>query len=88
VHELSLDQPNTTKELLDIATRHASGEEAVGAILVLENGKRSPAAAGRHHPKPPTNALRKAPRTTRKQMTLTRSTSRLLSVTSSTRRSS
>jgi hypothetical protein len=30
VHELSHDQPKTMKELLDIATRHTSGEEAVG----------------------------------------------------------
>jgi hypothetical protein len=29
VHELGHDQPKTTKELLDITTRHASGEEAV-----------------------------------------------------------
>jgi hypothetical protein len=35
VHELSLEQPKITKELLDIATRHASGEEAVGAAFVL-----------------------------------------------------
>jgi hypothetical protein len=34
VHELGRDQPKTKKELLDNATRHASGEEAVGAIFV------------------------------------------------------
>jgi hypothetical protein len=31
VHELSRKQPKTTKELLDIATWHTSGEVAVGA---------------------------------------------------------
>jgi hypothetical protein len=35
VHELSREQPKTTKELLNIATRHASGEEAVGANFTL-----------------------------------------------------
>jgi hypothetical protein len=34
VHKLSCDQPKTMKELLDIATRHASGEEAVGAVFM------------------------------------------------------
>jgi hypothetical protein len=34
VHDLDRDQPKTTKELLNIATRHASGEEAVGAIFM------------------------------------------------------
>jgi hypothetical protein len=34
VHELGQDQPKTTKKLLNIATRHASGEEVVGAIFV------------------------------------------------------
>jgi hypothetical protein len=34
VHELSRDQPKTTKELLDIATQHASGEEAVRVVFV------------------------------------------------------
>jgi hypothetical protein len=38
VHELDHDQQKTTKELLDIATRHASGEEAVRAIFVQANG--------------------------------------------------
>jgi hypothetical protein len=37
VHELSHEQPKTTKELLDIATRHASGEEAVGTTFTLVN---------------------------------------------------
>jgi hypothetical protein len=42
VHELGHEQPKTTKELLDIATRHTSGEEAVGAIFVQGNGKVAP----------------------------------------------
>jgi hypothetical protein len=42
VHELSHDQPNTTKELPDTVTRHATGEEAVGAAFVLGNGKMAP----------------------------------------------
>jgi hypothetical protein len=33
-HELDRDQPKTTKELLHITTRHASGEEAVGAVFI------------------------------------------------------
>jgi hypothetical protein len=37
VHELDCEQPKTTMELLDIATRHASGEEAVGASFTLVN---------------------------------------------------
>jgi hypothetical protein len=45
VQELTRDQPNTTKELLDIATRHASGEEAVGAAFVLGNGKMAPCSS-------------------------------------------
>jgi hypothetical protein len=34
VHELGRNQPKTMKELLDFATRHASGEVAVGAFFV------------------------------------------------------
>jgi hypothetical protein len=30
---------NTTKELLNITTRHTSGEEAVGTVIVLGDGK-------------------------------------------------
>ena len=33
VHKLGHRGPWTTKELLDIATSHASGEEAVGAVF-------------------------------------------------------
>jgi hypothetical protein len=39
VHELDREQSKTTKELLDIATRHAFGEEAVGAAFILGNAK-------------------------------------------------
>ena len=39
VHKLGCKGPRTTKELLDIATRHASGEEAVGAIFDRLKGK-------------------------------------------------
>jgi hypothetical protein len=42
VHELGRDQPNTTKELLDIATQHASSEEAVRAVFIMGNGKMVP----------------------------------------------
>jgi hypothetical protein len=45
VHELSHDKPNNTKELVDIATWHASGEEAVGATFILGNAKWPPAVA-------------------------------------------
>jgi hypothetical protein len=36
---LGCKRPRTTKELLDIATSHASGEEAVGAIFDRARGK-------------------------------------------------
>jgi hypothetical protein len=39
VHELGRNQPNSTKELLNIATRHASGEEVVRPIFIQDNGK-------------------------------------------------
>jgi hypothetical protein len=39
VHELGCKSPRTTKELLDIATSHASGEEAVGATFYHAKGK-------------------------------------------------
>jgi hypothetical protein len=54
VHELGCDQPSTIKELLDIATRHASGKEAVGTAFVLGNMK--VAARGSHAPPPKTTA--------------------------------
>jgi len=39
VHKLGRKGPQTTKELLDIVTSHASGEEAVGAIFDRPKGK-------------------------------------------------
>ena len=39
VHKLGRRGPRTTKELLDISTSHASGEEAVGAIFDRSEGK-------------------------------------------------
>jgi hypothetical protein len=39
VQQLGHEQPKTTKELLNIATRHASSEEAVRAIFVQSSGK-------------------------------------------------
>ena len=39
VHKLGRKGPWTTKELLDIATSHASGEEAVGAIFDRSDSK-------------------------------------------------
>ena len=39
VHKLGRRGPRTTKELLDIATSHASGEEAVGAVFDRTDGK-------------------------------------------------
>jgi hypothetical protein len=39
VHELGRKGPHTTRELLDIATNFASGEEAVGAIFHDTKGK-------------------------------------------------
>ena len=39
IHKLGHKGPPTTKELLDIATSHTSGEEAVGAIFDRLEGK-------------------------------------------------
>jgi hypothetical protein len=39
VHKLGHKSPQNTKELLNITTRHASGEEAVGAIFDHAKGK-------------------------------------------------
>jgi hypothetical protein len=39
VHKLGRKCPRTTRELLDIATSHALGEEAVGAIFDRSHGK-------------------------------------------------
>jgi hypothetical protein len=42
VHELSCDQLKTTKEMLDITTRHASSKEAVRAIFSQGDRKVAP----------------------------------------------
>jgi hypothetical protein len=60
VHELDHDQPKTTKELLDIATHHAFGEEAIGAVFIQGNGETLTVARG-HHSRLPAKALREAP---------------------------
>ena len=39
VHKLGCKSPRTTKELLDIATSHASGEETIRAIFDSPKGK-------------------------------------------------
>jgi hypothetical protein len=39
IHKLGRKHPQTTKDLLNIATNHASGEEAVGAIFDCARGK-------------------------------------------------
>jgi hypothetical protein len=39
VYKFGRRRPRTTKELLDIATSHASGEEAVGVIFDRARGK-------------------------------------------------
>jgi hypothetical protein len=41
-HELGRDQLKATKELVDIATRHAFGEEAIGLVFVQGDGKMVP----------------------------------------------
>ena len=38
-HELRHSKPRMTRELLDLATSHASGEEAVWAIFYKYKGK-------------------------------------------------
>jgi hypothetical protein len=47
VHELGREQPNTTKELLDITTRLAFGEEAVRAVFLQSRGKEAPGGGPR-----------------------------------------
>jgi hypothetical protein len=39
VHGLGRDQPKTTKELLNITTRHASDEEALRAVFIQGDRK-------------------------------------------------
>ena len=45
MHKLGCQKPRTTRELLDIATNHASDEEAAGAVFVREQ----PAAKAKRH---------------------------------------
>jgi hypothetical protein len=42
VRELRRDQPKTTKKLVDIATRHASSEEAVRVVFIQSDGRAVP----------------------------------------------
>jgi hypothetical protein len=67
VHELCHDQPKTTKELLDIATRHASSEEGIGAVFVKSSEKAAPNddGGGWHQPKKLTSVQRGALEATR-----------------------
>ena len=44
IHKLDCLKPRTTRDLLDITTNHASGEEAVGAVF---NGGRDKGKAKR-----------------------------------------
>jgi hypothetical protein len=62
VDELDRDQPKTTKELLDITTRHASGEEAVG--VVFDQGDRNTVPYGSRGA-PPKAASKGAKRNTK-----------------------
>ena len=39
IHELRRSKSRTTRELLDLATSHASGEEAIRAIFYKYKGK-------------------------------------------------
>jgi hypothetical protein len=39
VHKLGCAKPRTTKDLLDMATNHASGKEALGVIFIKGEGK-------------------------------------------------
>jgi hypothetical protein len=62
VHKLGSDQSKTTKELLDITTQHAFGEEAVGAVLVQSDGKTVPSSSVGHRPKFLASTLREEPK--------------------------
>ena len=42
IHELERCKPRTTWELLDLATSHASDEDAIRAIFCKHKGKRKP----------------------------------------------
>jgi hypothetical protein len=62
VHDLGRDQPKTTKELLDITTQDASGEEAVRDIFIQGAGKAVPDDSRRV---PPEEADKGAKRSTK-----------------------
>jgi hypothetical protein len=62
VHELRHDQPKITNELLDIATRHASGDEVAGAIFVQSSGKAAPDGSRGVPPKTNNKGTKRAPK--------------------------
>jgi hypothetical protein len=62
VHELGHEQPKPTKELLDIATRHVSGEEAVGAVFIQSGGKGTSAATTNKGTKRGINNTKRGPK--------------------------
>jgi hypothetical protein len=49
-------------ELLDIATLHTSGEEAVRVVFIQRDGITVPGSSWGHRPKPLTMALREVPK--------------------------
>jgi hypothetical protein len=51
VHKIGHDKLKTTKELLDITTHHASGEEAIEVVFVQGNGKMVPGGSRGAPPK-------------------------------------
>lgn len=42
VHKLGCQKPRTTRELLDIATNHASGEEVIRTVFTPARGLANP----------------------------------------------
>jgi hypothetical protein len=67
MHELSCDQPKTTKELLDIATRHASGEEAIRAVFVQSSGKATPNSSWGAPPKATDKGIKRGARSDKRR---------------------
>jgi hypothetical protein len=53
VHEFGRKQPETIKELLEITTRHASGEEAIGATFTPVEAVTTIGEARQHPPASP-----------------------------------
>jgi hypothetical protein len=74
VHELGRDQPKTMKELLNLTTRQASGEEAV-PFSYRAVGKKPLAVVEGRPLRQPIRAQRGAPRVTRGDQTDTPSDS-------------